>query len=409
MSAAPTQHRLALSARSAEALAARSEEVAALLDGTDDVVRVCRDTHRADAFLPYRLVAKGGTASELRADLKQAHARAALKRPRLRPARIAFLFAGQGVQYPGMGRGLYQHVAAFRSEFDRVADCLSSHGASDVRTFLSTADESALHQTENTQPLVFAFEYALARGLIEWGVSPSVMLGHSLGELVAWCVADAIPIDDACRIVVARAQAMSQIPTEGAMATVFASEADVRACLARYSGKISIAGFNSPTNIAIAGASDALEQCLSEFQSMGVEFSRLKVSFGAHSPLIDPVLDVFEQKISSCTFGAPTVPIVSNVTGTPTTNAPNAAYFRTHAREPVRFSESVKSLESEFVECFLSVAPHPTLLRLARANTEKGSFVSLLERGGDDVENVRNALAALYEVGVNVRWSDSSL
>lgn len=398
---------LALSAPSVSALREASARVRHDLATAARPEEVCRDAHRRDRFQPFRIAATGSSKEHLLRSIDRAVENVSALRPHLEEPRIAFLFAGQGVQYAGMGRTLYEREATFRASFNDVADRLRNAGAADVRSFLAdTHDSELIHFTTHTQPLLFAFEFALTHTLLTWGVRPSFLLGHSLGELVAWCVAGSLSIDDACRVVVARANTMSRIPTEGAMATVFATESDLRSLLERHGGRVSIAGYNSPTNLAVAGEVIAMDQFLAELDSLGVEYSRLKISFGAHSPLIDPVLNDFAAAISSCEFKDATLPVVSNVTGKATTSAPTASYFRAHAREPVRFSESVKTLESEHVECFVSVAPHPTLLRLLRANTNRGTLVATLERGGDDVAQMMSALDALYLRGVNVRFSD---
>lgn len=325
--------------------------------------------------------------------------------------RIAFLCTGQGSQYAGMSRGLYEAEPVFRDSINRsneiLADSLST-SLIDV-LFPDDAETSPISETAFTQPALFAVEYAMAQLLQSWGVRPSMVLGHSIGEYVAACLAGVMSHEDALLLVAERGRLMQQLPAGGAMAAVFAPEDDVAKAISGKETDIAIAGINAPEETVISGTQAAVDAIISEFEARGISSNRLTVSHAFHSPLLDPMLDPFESFAAKFKYRAPRMPLISNLTGAPfdAGKAPDAAYWRDHARGAVRFADCVAAVEAAGADILVEVGPNPALLGLAaRARPEaKWLSVPTLRRGQDDAETTLRAVSEVYTAGVDVDWT----
>ncbi|MFH0518036.1 beta-ketoacyl synthase N-terminal-like domain-containing protein [Streptomyces sp. M41] len=279
--------------------------------------------------------------------------------------RTAFLLPGQASQYPGMGAELYQREPAFRAALDECAELLRPHTGWDVREIAFAPDGAErLARTEYTQPTVFAVDYAMCRLLAEHGVRPDAMLGHSLGELVAACLADVFTLDDALRIVAVRARLMQALPT-GAMLAVPLGEAELRQALGDLG---TIAAVNAPGSCVVAATDQETGRITELLKSRGITPVRLETSHPFHSPVMDPVLDKIAEAVAEARPRAPRIPFVSNVTGTWITaeQATDPQYWSTHARRPVLFSAGLATLLADD-PVLLEAGPGSALAGLARA------------------------------------------
>jgi acyl transferase domain-containing protein len=286
---------------------------------------------------------------------------------------VVFLFSGQGAQYPGMGRELYEAEPVFRSALDRCAERLQPELGLDLRELLNApaADPDAvarLQQTALTQPALFATEYALAKLWMSWGVRPQAMMGHSLGEYVAACLAGVFTLEDGLRLVAARGRLMQQCPA-GAMLSVPLAASELEAILAREGGTdLALAASNGPTLSVVSGPAEAVRAFEARLQARGLACRGLHTSHAFHSSMMDSILEPFAAVVRQVPLGAPRIPYISNLTGRWITaeQATDPGYWARHLRSAVRFSEGVRELLRQPDRTFIEVGPGQTLVTLTR-------------------------------------------
>ncbi|HWV38894.1 MAG TPA: amino acid adenylation domain-containing protein [Vulgatibacter sp.] len=321
--------------------------------------------------LPYRRAVVAATTGELAQLLRgEDPARVSSRRAATPPPKPAFLFPGQGAQSVGMGEGLYRWDPTFRSVVDRCAGLLEEKLGRDLRDVLYPApggeEEAAdlLRQTSFTQPALFVVEYALAQIWLGWGIRPEAMAGHSVGEFVAACIAGVFSLEDALALVAERGRLMQSLPP-GGMLSVRASADAIRE---RLPPDLAIASLNAPTQCVVAGPVEALESLCKDLEAEDVACRPLVTSHAFHSPMMDPVVEPFEEAVRSVRLHAPRLPIVSTVTGgwMSEREATDPGYWSRHLREPVRFADALGVLLEEPSRLLLEVGPRATLTTLAR-------------------------------------------
>ncbi|MCS0603078.1 type I polyketide synthase [Streptomyces sp. LP11] len=380
-------------------------DVAGPLDAADprgvaDPVDVAYSLAATRTAQPYRVVALGADRDALLAALTRiAEGGQGAAAGRVHKGRTAFLFTGQGAQRAGMGRELHARFPVFARVFDEIC---ARTGDAELRDLVLGDDPAPLHRTARTQTALFAYEVALYRLVESWGVLPDHLAGHSVGEIAAAHVAGVLDLKDAVTLVTARGRLMGALPEGGAMIAVRATEDEVRPLL---TGRVGIAAVNGPDSVVISGDADEAEAIAARFDKS----RRLKVSHAFHSPLMEPMLDGFRAVVAGLTFHRATLPLVSNLTGTPA--GPDLAtpeYWVRHVREAVRFHDGIRALAAEGVTRYLEIGPDAVLTAMARECLAADGTDAVLAAAGrrerDETETLLTALGRLWTAGASVDW-----
>ncbi|MFF4354910.1 type I polyketide synthase [Streptomyces sp. NPDC001530] len=397
-----------LSARSAEALRAQAQRLRSHLDLLPDyrIDTVGRSLATTRAALEHRAFVLGADRAELARGLSAVAdgSGTGVVVDAARPGRTAFLFTGQGAQRLGMGRELYAVFPVFAEAFDAVTVELDRYLDRSLRDVVWGEERELLDRTEFTQAGLFALEVALFRLVESWGVRPDFLAGHSIGELAAAHVAGVLSLGDAARLVAARGRLMQALPSGGAMVAVQAGEDEVRPLLVQG---VDIAAVNGPTAVVISGAEDAVSQVSEQLAGQGRKTKRLAVSHAFHSSLMEPMLAEFRSVAEELTYGEPSIPVVSNVTGEPAQELGSPEYWVRHVREAVRFADAVRHLAARGVTTFLELGPDAVLSAMgAECVTGDGApvFVPLLRRERSEEREVLSGIGRAHTRGVALGW-----
>lgn len=400
-----------ISGKTASALAAQAGRLGRYVRARRalDVVDVGYSLVSTRSVFDHRAVVVGQTRDELLAGL----AGVVAGRPEAgvvcgvgKPAgKTAFVFAGQGSQWLGMGSELYAAYPVFAEALDAVVDELDRHLRYPLRDVIWGHDQDLLNTTEFAQPALFAVEVALYRLLMSWGVRPGLVLGHSVGELAAAHVAGALCLPDAAMLVAARGRLMQALPAGGAMFAVQAREDEVAPMLGH---DVSIAAVNGPASVVISGAHDAVSAIADRLRGQGRRVHRLAVSHAFHSALMEPMIAEFTAVAAELSVGLPTIPVISNVTGQLVADDfASADYWARHIRAVVRFGDSVRSAHCAGASRFIEVGPGGGLTSLIEASLADAQIVSVptLRKDRPEPVSVMTAAAQGFVSGMGLDWA----
>jgi malonyl CoA-acyl carrier protein transacylase len=420
----PPLHLLTLTAKSESALQQMAQQYGEFLAANPNcsLADICFTANTRRSQFEHRLGVVADSVGRMRQQLQAFATHAATaessqgkvqkgKRPQ-----IAFLFTGQGSQAVNMGRDLCETQPIFRQTLDRCDQILRAYLEKPLLEILYPAadevddSESLLHETAYTQPALFALEYALAQVWQSWGIQPDVVMGHSVGEYVAACVAGVLSLEDALKLIAARARLMQALPPGGEMVAVMADETRVLQAMQPFVNEVAIAAINGPTNVVISGKRQAIATICPLLEADGIKTKPLQVSHAFHSPLMEPMLTEFEQVASSIGYSPPQLGLISNVTGKlATTEVTEPQYWCQHVRKTVRFAEGMATLQQRKCQVMIEIGPKPILLGMGRAclsaaETQQWSFLPSLRPGQSDRQQMLQSLAEVFVRGGAVNW-----
>ena len=413
-------HLLTLSAKTESALASVCDHYRHFLLGSsycrfEDVAFTANTTRQPFKHRMAVLASSASDAAEKLAVVAQGRDIAGVMAGKAPPSsrKLAFLFTGQGSQYAGMGEHLYATQPTFRQALDHCDEILKPHLERSLLEVLypNPNDESSpqINQTAYTQPALFAVEYALYQMWSAWGIEPDAVMGHSVGEYVAACVANVFSLEDGLKLISARGRLMQSLPQTGAMVAVLASPEQVKPLLAPYLGQVGIAAYNGAHNLVISGEKTALNAIAEELQAIQIKTKALSVSHAFHSPLMEPMIAPFRQVAEEVRYNLPQCKLVSNLTGKLVgEEIVTPEYWCQHILQPVQFASSMETLRQQEYQGFLEIGPKPTLIGMGRAGfTEADQIMWLpsLRPGQNDWESVLESLGKLYVEGATVNWS----
>ncbi len=408
------QHLLVLSAKSADALAAKVRDYDHYLLTTQeqDLGAICHSTNVGRGHFPHRLAVQGQSVAEIGDKLQAFQAQQdalGLHHGQVEDSqtpKVAFLFTGQGSQYVGMGKELYETQPTFKRAIDQCAETLDlSLGQSLVSVLFEPT--SPLDNTAFAQPALFALEYALAQLWLAWGVQPDIVMGHSVGEYVAACIAGVFTLEEGLKLISERARLMSQLPGEGAMVSALAEVSTVASLIKEVTDQVSIAAVNGPTSVVYSGPRDQVEVVTIQLNEQGIKTKPLVVSHGFHSALMEPMLAAFKRVADQIMYRPPQIPIISNVTGQlAKTDISTADYWVNHVRQPVLFSDGIEALYQWGCYIFIEVGPKPQLLGMGRQclPDNYGLWLPSLRHQSDAWEQLLLSLGQLYVQGLTIDW-----
>ncbi len=404
-------HILALSARTPAALDQLAGQYAEALDrAPGELANICYTANSGRASFNQRAVYYGANEDQMRQALRAKPAARGVKET---TPEIVFLFSGQGSQYAGMGKELYDTQPVFHRTLDQIAALLDNELQEPLLQVLWGRASHLVDQTAYTQPALFAIEYALAQLWMSWGIQPAAVLGHSVGEYVAACVAGVYSLADGVKFIAARARLMQAAEGQGAMAAVFGTEERVREALRGLEERVSIAALNGPESVVISGFAAELSVAEQRLQGNGVRVQRLAVSHGFHSPQMRAMETDFAALAGALRYAAPQVCLISSVTGRETgpEEMADPQYWVRQVRQPVLFHAAVETLRDAGQRVFLEIGPGNTLLGLGRQCIQPGTpgeepwWAASLKKGRGEWEQILESLGRLYVRGADVDWA----
>ena len=412
----PKFHLLTLSAKDKTALDTLSSGYIAFLEQNPEIdpKDFCYTVNVGQKDWPWRAAVSGKDNRELAKEL--AHLKTNDLSQNVRgvsqdvfPMNPAFLFTGQGSQYPGMGRDLYRQQPVFREEMDRCIDILSQpHAISLKHLLFEQNDSQLLDQTANTQPALFSLEYAMAQMYRSWGIEPAFVMGHSVGEFVAACMAGVFSLEDSLKLISARGRLIQALPREGKMVVCLCARKLVEDAIAPYGNNLSIAAANGPANTVISGKNAAVDKVCRQLEQDGISWIPLQTSHAFHSILMEPMIEAFREVAETVRYESPQIPYISNVTGDLVENDEVCFpdYWCRHIRSSVMFEAGIRALYRAGCRLFQEIGPSPVLSGMGAAilPQDASDFVPSLRRGWGEEKAICTGLSRLYMQGVQINW-----
>ncbi|MBV8135610.1 MAG: polyketide synthase dehydratase domain-containing protein, partial [Deltaproteobacteria bacterium] len=391
-------------------LASRMKDCVAA-DSELDLADLCFTAAASRSQMPARLAIGARTREEMveRLELAAQDANGPGFARGSRPGQLAFLFTGQGSQYFGMSSKLYRCFPQFRRTLDRCDELFRPYlerRLVDV-IFAEDSGRDRLNETGYSQPALFAVEYALAELWRSLGITPDAVMGHSVGEFVAACIAGVMGLEDAIKLIAARARLMQALPSSGSMASVRAGEERIVQLMGDHCEQpLSIAAVNAPQSVVVSGEGAAVRAFVKALEAEKIAARLLTVSHGFHSALIEPVLDELELVAQEVEFKGPALPMVANLTGLLLECPPTGLYWKQHARRTVQFAKGMETLAKLGCTTFLEIGPGNTLLGLGRQSLPwvKGIWVASLSEPDHEVEGFFDSLGRLFVAGRTINW-----
>ncbi|MBD2091226.1 type I polyketide synthase [Microcoleus sp. FACHB-1515] len=411
-----SHHLLTLSAKTEQALCDSAQRYADYLESDVSLADVCFTANTGRSHFEQRLAIVAETAMQMRQQLRafadrnstDGNSTDCIKGQATRKTqRVAMLFTGQGSQYVQMGRELYETQPTFRAVLDECSDRLLLDKPL-LEVLYSDHADGLLDETIYTQPALFAIEYALYKLWQSWGIEPAIVMGHSVGEYVAACVAGVFSLADGLKLIAERGRLMQALPADGAMLAVMASAEQAIEWIAPFAD-LAIAAINSPQSVVISGRKEAIHELGDRLAAAEIKTKRLPVSHAFHSPLMRPMLTAFAEVANSISYSAPRIRLISNVTGDLITDEVTSAdYWCNHILQPVRFADGMKTLAQQKCALLLEIGAKPILLSMGRqclSSTEaEFTWLPSLRPGVSDWQQLLSSLGMLYAQGVSVDW-----
>ena len=419
VSAAKSCYLLPLSARSPEALRAAAQTYQHFLATSQlSLHDICYSASVRQSHHNYRLAVAGNSSAQLLEGLEaflKGETRAGLSCGRTASAsrrKLVFAFSGQGSQWFGMGRTLLHQEPVFRKVIERCELAMRPNTDWSLIAELGAIDpaQSRLNEVDVIQPVLFAIQVALAALWRSWGIEPTAVVGHSMGEVAAAYVAGALSLEDAARVICIRSKLVKRTIGKGAMASVELSIEDARSAIAGYEDRVSIAVSTSPASTVLSGDPVALAEIVEQLQRRDVFCRMVKVDFASHSPQMEPLRGELSQALEEVRPRLSSIPIYSTVLDTVATGSEfDAHYWARNLREPVLFSESTQRLIENGHDVFLEISAHPVLLSGIQQGLhhsgKEGAVLPSIRRDEDEHTVMLRSLGALYSSGYPVDWS----
>ncbi|MFD3919340.1 SDR family NAD(P)-dependent oxidoreductase [Streptomyces sp. NPDC058595] len=407
----PGPHVFALSAKTAPALRGQIQRYQELLSDRPELAvgELCAGVGVGRAHFPLRVAGVVRDQEDVARLLDRSRTRAARTGRNPDTAKVAFLFSGGGSQYVGMGRPLYERFEVFRDRLDTCDRLFSPHLGRSLRDMIlgDAEDAGLIHEIRYMQPALFSLEYAVAELWMSWGVTPSVVSGHSIGEIVAATVAGVFSLEDAVTLMAARGELMHESPP-GAMAAVEATTDEVAPLLAERPD-LSLAAVNGTTQIVISGGEDSLARVMEVLTARGIRTKRLAVSCASHSPLMAEAAERLREVVAGLTFHEPRFTLVSNLTGAVTApgELASADFWARHLGEPVMFADGIRAVAARGRHAFVEIGPATELIGMGKQclPADEHLWLSSLHPEDTDGTVVRQSLAQLYVSGAPVDWA----
>ncbi len=406
---------LTLSAKSPKALQNQAEQYKAALDDISEsqLPAFCYSSNVGRNHFKYRMQINGDDLKAVRNKL-QSNIDKLSKADKIQTTpeitKNAFLFTGQGSQYTSMAKALLENNPSFKMHAQICDDLFSKYlGFSVIALINEELEDSAnkINQTQYTQPALFIVEYAMAKTLISWGCTPSILIGHSIGEIVAATIAELFSLEDAIKLVYHRARLMQSVTAKGGMLAVQASKESMDEHMSQYTG-LDFAAFNGPQQTVVSGDIDALEKLEQSLKSAAIACKPLTVSHAFHSAHMEEVFAEFTAVLNEIQFYPPSMPFVSNITGeiAKFKDVACAEYWLKHVRNPVDFLNGIMCIANRGAHNFIEVGPSPHLIALGKSavDADEHRWVATLSAKSDAINSLRQALGDLYLCGLELNW-----